>query len=120
METQPKSQCREHTCHRCGKTERSSNWYPSFAQLLFQKKVCFQCQFWLEKIDIKDQSRVVRIENWHYLIGDEGRAFPGFNGRKFEIKFHDGREVATTNLWCQGEIPESFRAELPNNAVFKR
>jgi len=36
-----------------------------------------------------------------------------------KIKFNDGREVYTTNLWCQGEIdcPEA-RAILQDNAVF--
>jgi hypothetical protein len=42
----------------------------------------------------------------------------GFGGRKFIILFEDGRKVITTNLWSQGEIPKSFREDLPNNAKF--
>ena len=34
------------------------------------------------------------------------------------IRFTDGREVITHNLWHQGTIPKHFRARLPDNAVF--
>ena len=42
----------------------------------------------------------------------------GFSGRKHVIKFFDGREIVSTNLWYNGEIPESHRELLPNNAEF--
>jgi len=44
--------------------------------------------------------------------------FLGCAGRRFWIRFFDGRTITTNNLWCQGEIPEEFREELPDNAEF--
>jgi hypothetical protein len=47
----------------------------------------------------------------------------GFGGHEFHIRFTDGREeaeVETSNLWCQGNIPEHFSKLLPNNAEFVR
>jgi hypothetical protein len=54
-------------------------------------------------------------------LGEEikcDRKFRGFGGRRFIIEMEDGTIHVTTNLWCQGGIPEIFRSELPNNSVF--
>lgn len=82
--------------------------------------LCFTCLFWTEKLALKDDPRVVRVDGTQYVIGDENapRAFRGHGGARFDIRFHDGRHVVSTNLWCNGDIPEHFRAELPNNADF--
>lgn len=78
-------------------------------------KRCFLCDFWVRKIQ---SGKGVRIAGHHYQIGVEGSAFPGFSGRRFVILFRDGTKIVTTNLWHQGEIPERFRGELPDNAEF--
>lgn len=84
----------------------------------YLKDNCFTCNFWAEKIEAVNDPRSVRIDGGHYWIGDEDptNRFRGFGGRRFNIKFHDGREVQTTNLWHQGQIPEHFRDILPDNA----
>jgi hypothetical protein len=76
--------------------------------------------FWQSKVEIKDNPNVVRINGVHYFIGDEGSksSFRGFDGEKFRIKFNDGREVETTNLWYNGSIPKNYLKELPDNAIF--
>lgn len=78
--------------------------------------------FWLDKLEIKDDQKTARIDGVHYRVGPEnapyGEWFRGFSGRKFIIKFHDGRKVVTTNLWCQGHIPMKMREQLPDNAEF--
>jgi len=77
--------------------------------------------FWDEKVAVKDKPFSVRVNGSHFIIGPEGEKYPGFGGQKFHIKFHDGREVITTNLWHQGKIPVSYRfrkTKLPDNAVF--
>jgi hypothetical protein len=83
-------------------------------------QLCFTCLFWTEKLEYKNDPRIVRVDGTQYVIGDEDapRAFRGFGGARFNIDFHDGRKVTSTNLWCNGDIPEHFRAELPDNAVF--
>lgn len=84
--------------------------------------LCFSCYFWREKVElaVTHPDRVVRVDGVHYFIGDENasKTFRGFAGHRFKIKFNDGREVTTTNLWCQGDIPENFQDRLPNNAQF--
>jgi hypothetical protein len=81
--------------------------------------------FWDQKVAVRDDPASVRIRGHHYHIGPETggvwRKYPGrrgFNGRKFTIRFFDGRIVTTTNLWGQGRIPESHRERLPDNAEF--
>ncbi len=84
-------------------------------------KNCFDCSFWLEKIKMspEDEAGRVIVNGQHYRIGNDAAGpFRGFGGRKFTVLFQDGRIVETTNLWCQGEIPERFRKMLPDNAVF--
>ncbi len=82
---------------------------------------CFTCTFWLQKVDWENEKNpnAVRINGTHYLIAKDS-SNPGwgcgFGGTKFIIKFFDGREVETRNLWCQGNIPEKFKARLPDNA----
>lgn len=81
----------------------------------------FQREFWQQKLldDAREPDRVAIIDGTHYYIDDEDDSrFRGFDGAKFVIKFHDGREVTTTNLWCQGDIPDEFRDLFPNNADF--
>ena len=79
---------------------------------------CHECSFWTKHAKVYDSKDSVIINNTHYRMG-ESTAFKGFGGRKFTILFDDGRRVVTTsNLWCQGEIPERFQSMLPNNAVF--
>lgn len=80
---------------------------------------CFNINFWNEKIRIKDKPRVVRIKGEHYYISDENsKSIRGFGGNKFKIRFFDGREVITTNLWYNGKIPESHKKLLSDNVEF--
>ena len=96
--------------------------YISWREMRLQK-VCFTCWFWREKLQYADIPNSVRVDNVHYYLypdipKGEDLWFAGHGGRRFKIKFHDGREVTTHNLWCQGGIPAHFRDRLPNNAEF--
>lgn len=85
---------------------------------LLQVGICTECDFWVEKWQMRDDTQVARINGNHYLIGRAVRFVKGMGGAVVRIRFNDGREVATDNLWHQGEIPESWRTALPDNAVF--
>lgn len=88
-----------------------------------KEELCFSCNFWQQQHDAdlkcKDHEFAI-IDGKHYRIGPEDAPayFRGFGGDKFVIKFHDGTEVITTNLWYQGEIPDVFKKDMPNNADF--
>lgn len=83
---------------------------------------CFGCNFWLEKLPIRDQPNVARIGASHYIINpeDAGPHMRGCGGSEHFIVFTDGRRVRSTNVWVQGEIPPLFRDRLPDNAEFSR
>ena len=84
-------------------------------------KNCFDCSFWIKKITMpeEDKNRRVIVAGQHYMVGANTSGPMGFGGKRFAIHFNDGRTVETSNLWYQGEIPEQFKAWLPDNARFK-
>ena len=84
----------------------------------------FTKKFWSDQLAYdKEQSNhtVAIINGHHYVIGPEDdtkKCARGFGGDKFVIRFFDGTEVTTTNLWYQGQIPNEFAELFPNNADF--
>lgn len=104
-------------CRICGNIYKT-NYYNK--KQLIERNCCFACSFWLDYVERKDDPRICRIEGNHYCIAPESNdpyVFKGFGGRKWRI-LKNGREIVTTNLWYQGEIPSYFREELPDNATF--
>jgi hypothetical protein len=115
-------------CKIC-KEEIEFNFDERTVAELRQKRLCFSCQFWDEKVLMRknhDPNAVV-ISGQHYYIGKEEQTLKyemrGFGGQEFKIKFTAGKRkgqiVTTTNLWFNGKIPEHFRDKLTDNAVFK-
>jgi hypothetical protein len=96
---------------------------------------CFGCAFWLEKFEAdkhRDSAIVLErrsslngeLERWHYsynadqpIVTGVPRSHLGHAGAHWNIKFHDGREVRTNDLWCQGDIPTWFWDKFPVNAT---
>ena len=106
-------------CRVCGKTEDNIFVIPVMQRLL-EQRMCYECDYWSNKVCDKDCPHSVRIDNRHYQIGQEDapKSTKGFGERPFTIQFFDGRVVTTTDLWCQGVIPQCWRQQLPNNAEF--
>lgn len=111
-------------CRICSKT---IEFHYTCDDQMRQASLCFFCFFWWKKVewhingDVHEGNRVARILNNHYIIHPDqpvGTPFVGYGGKEFVIKFYDGTEVTTHNLWHQGVIPERFRKYLPNNAEF--
>lgn len=75
--------------------------------------------YWEERLNDPADRRAV-IRGVLYILGEErGPAtWRGFGGKKFTICFTDGRVVDTTNLNYCGQVPESYRDRLPDNARF--
>jgi hypothetical protein len=85
----------------------------------------FDAYFWSEKVQCLNNgdktingNKVARINGVHYVIGKEDVSYfwRGNGGHKFKIKFSDGEEITTTNLWHQGGIPEELKTILKDNA----
>jgi hypothetical protein len=105
-------------CARCGKPEPQYGGYC---------RKCIGHGTWMHAIKHAWDPNQVRIKGHLYDIRPELAPDPrypsstsgqGFGGRKFVVRFHDGRVVETENLWMIGPIPEEYRAALPDNAKF--
>ncbi len=111
-------------CNECGAMDYSVNYSGGFREKLLERGICFSCNHWREWIERAERgdARIVRVGNVHYHIGDEKPDSPrhcrGFDGARWVVRFPDGRQVTSTNLWCQGNIPEHFQGRLPDNAEF--
>lgn len=108
-------------CSVCRNLADIGGYYEKMANRLRERQLCSSCDFWLEWVEEKDDPLVARIDGRHYAI-DPDESVPnnckGFGGRRHTIRWNDGRERVTTNLWTQGEIPERFKEQLLDNAVF--
>jgi hypothetical protein len=110
------------TCSECGNVETGS-FFDTVEKTLTDHQLCFGCNHWREMVEIGAGSRghqVVRVKHVHYMMGEEAgpKRWRGFGGDYFRIRFHDGREVESTNMWCQGHIPAHYHDRLPDNAEF--
>ena len=104
------------TCKLCGTQHDCNRWDSATKDRLLRSKMCFTCDFWSECAGKSDYQSSVRIDGKCYWIGvDE---LQECDGREYTIAFHDGRQVVTTNLSYQGDIPALWKARLPDNAEF--
>lgn len=113
-------------CTICGEPDNYAH-YSSLGReyaIMKERKVCFSCAFWLDKVDNKADPNQVVINGNMYHIGQElplGRPdWRGYGGARFLIEWlGSDKVVETTNLWDNGTVPAHFRKELPDNAIFR-
>lgn len=109
------------TCLECGVTQGLC-WFPDINAKLKARSLCHSCDHWTHYVETDPSNPdALVIEGAHYVVGDEahgGGRMSGFYGQKFIIEKFSGERIVTTNLWCQGRIPERFRGRLPDNARF--
>jgi hypothetical protein len=102
-------------CSICNKEIEKSK----FTNAILCSNECHNDHFWIEKIKLHDdRTVVVDHTRWHFQPDDPSAYFKGMGEREFNIEFFDGRKVKTKNLWCQGDVPEKFWKQIPNNANF--
>jgi hypothetical protein len=89
---------------------------------------CFTCAFWADHAANPNAGTVI-IEGRAPHLGRERLEFDpalpvigpdhgmrGFSGALWRVRFRDGRETETDNLWLQGTIPDRFLDRFPVNA----
>jgi hypothetical protein len=107
-------------CVECGDA-LNADYMEERKRKILDTHTCFECLFWLEYVASQSDPTHAIVSGNHYVIkrdGDHWAGFIGHGGAEFDIRFNDGREVVSHNLWAQGSVPERFRGRLPNNAVF--
>ena len=111
-------------CVECGGV-RYVDFVATMKARLLESGLCSTCDHWTMLHAKREDPRVAVIEGQHYMIERDlsprtPRHCAGFGGSKHTIRFNDGREVVTHNLWAQGTIPDHFRERLPDTAIFVR
>jgi DNA-directed RNA polymerase subunit RPC12/RpoP len=110
-------------CSLCGNREIFGSGSDKDVARFRANQMCFSCDHFYQLIPIKDEPTTVRVEGRHYMIAPDlpertDSWHAGHGGALFRIQFNDGRYAESRNLWCQGDIPEHFRTQLPDNATF--
>ena len=104
-------------CTVCGKEIEKS----CYSNAVLCSSKCYCLNFWQEIITEKEEHIIINGQCYYddgEVKNPDRHLFLGHAGRRFWIKFFDGRTITTNNLWSQGDIPEEFREELPDNAEF--
>lgn len=101
-------------CIICGKEIEES----AYSNKVLCSSECFHKNFWNEIVDEKDLHTIIDGVSYYICKENDKSYFRGHGGQKFVIKKNTGEVVATTNLWCQGDIPNEYRELLPDNAEF--
>lgn len=108
------------TCKECGKVDHL-RWIGGTAKQMKERQLCFSCNYWQDRVERVGHPDQAIIDGVVYQVGEKnvpgGPWMRGYGGQQFHILFNDGRDVVTTNLWCNGKVPERFRGRLPDNAI---
>src|SRR5690606_34918255 len=102
----------DNPCRCCGSVF-GTNYYEIGVELR-EKGLCFTCNFWTTVVEeVNKSDKHVIVDGIKYTVGPQKipkYGFRGHGGALFIIKLlNSDRIIKTTNLWCQGEIPERFR-----------
>lgn len=108
------------TCEICGKKYETPRYFDEYKNVCGAD--CFTKKYWQEIINEKEYHPIINgvcyYLNIDKPIEETTYGFLGFDGRRFKIKFNDGRIIETNNLWHNGDVPEWCRKDLPDNAEF--
>ena len=108
-----------HPCKDCGAVAYSTSFTPTCPEkkVMDAEGVCFNCAFWRVRAAQKHDTV---IDGRLYTVGNRpaGGSTNGMAGRRFDIEYFDGRRVTTHDLWAGGEVPERYKAQIPDTARF--
>lgn len=124
-------------CLHCGKSvtrDPRSNSFETdtshfiesrLTEIMREKSCCFSCAVWFRRIEetpsiIADGSVSVIVDHEAYIahpfIEGKLKGFVGYSGFTFRFQMNDGTVIRSNNVWHQGNVPEIFWKDLPNNA----
>lgn len=111
------------TCPSCGIKHAGNTYALCQMTTYLDKNYCFNCSFWLVKIDQKDvqeEKGIVIVDSRMYKIGSGQRGRNGgFGGAEFKLKKIGSDEIIVTkDLNSLGMIPRRFRSALPSTHIF--
>lgn len=109
-------------CHNCNHWLRLLRMYP------YPKRIAAEPHRREYGRPVHDTSRAFVVGGRHYMVDmaqpikNGGRSQPGlgFGGATMRIRFDDGTEVTSNDVWYQGTVPDRFRLLMPDNATFIR
>lgn len=98
--------------------------YSETTEIMKEKGWCFICACWQHRLEVlKDE------KNWLIINGESRvaksfipnpthgqRAFMGSGGTTQYFRKFDGTLIKSNNVWYQGNVPQAFRNEIPDNA----
>lgn len=103
-------------CVVCGKEIEKSQ----YGSAVLCGGECFKKHYWNDIISEREKHIIINGDCYYDAgnMPDSYTGFLGHSGRKFYIKYFDGRIMSTNNLWYNGTVPEEFRNQLKDNATF--
>lgn len=108
-------------CVECG-SPLYDHWIEPVKTQVLTRELCHTCLHWTGYVETSANPAHLVVNGYHYVIEPDRpkgyRGFEGHGGAEFVIRFKDGREVVSHNLWAQGRIPRWFRDRLPDSAEF--
>lgn len=108
-------------CRICGERHNLKGYWGKTRIEFWESGLCHTCRYWTERIASKDEPWSIRVDGRQYIDGgkDNGpKRFKGLCGdahifRRIDKKMR--QYIVTDNLWVNGDIPERFKSELPDN-----
>ncbi len=87
-------------------------------QRLREDQLCFSCDHWI--MLLKKANESVRIDGGHFMPGPENSTSDNIRGMGGRLVrwIRNGEVESSTNMWCQGDIPDHFKDRLPDNAIW--
>ena len=113
-------------CEICGKEFTEEDWPGHWAGGYENvcSNDCFTIRFWKQQKLSDKPDRVVIVqrngmmEHYHMSHSDTNDYWKGFGGAAFYIHFIDGRKIKCSNLWHQGDIPETSKQLFKVNTIY--
>jgi len=116
----------DYTCKVCKKEPKmygkNKDLYEAYSVEL-PDGVCMSCNHWQEIHNKQDRHVVIdKVSYYDSGLIKPHRGFMGHSGRIFSYQYLNDKEVviSTNDLWCQGNIPETWQSKIKDNAVWHK